>query len=245
MSDKNIEPKGSFWTTVPGCITAIGGLVSVVVAAVVALSAAGFIKPPIPATATPPAIATASNSNSVVGSAPLVLENKPPQLAPTNTPVPEVQPIVIEFDDQIQGPSRTAVCDHHRQDMTSFGAQYWREGDQLFGAGPDCGLSFNFAVRETNNYKLTLYATYAPDFGVLRLNFVRGALSDEIFKIDLYGRSVTHTGPVDLGNWLLTAGESNRLIVWMEGKNAVSSDFKFGLDYLELTCLNQIRNGSC
>lgn len=65
MSDKNIEPKGSFWTTAPGCITAIGGLVSVIVAAVVALSAAGFIQPPFQATATPqptikPSIAAAT-----------------------------------------------------------------------------------------------------------------------------------------------------------------------------------------
>jgi len=100
MSDKNIEPKGSFWTTAPSCITAIGGLVSVVVAAVVALSAAGFIKPPFAATATPPAVsiaAPASNSNSVVESAPVATNtDQPPVIStivlPTSTLVQVPQP---------------------------------------------------------------------------------------------------------------------------------------------------------
>jgi len=89
MSDKNIEPKGSFWTTAPGCITAIGGLVSVVVAAVVALSAAGFIKPPFSATATPPSVsiaAPASNSNSVVESALVATNTDHPPVISTTVP---------------------------------------------------------------------------------------------------------------------------------------------------------------
>jgi hypothetical protein len=252
MSDKNIEPKGSFWTTVPGCITAVGGLVSVVIAGVVALSAAGFIQPPFSPTATSPApiVVTVAISNSETGNVPSAPDTElppaiPTRVPPTHTALPVVKPIVIELDDQDQEPARTAICDHHRQDMRAFGRQFWMEGDQLFGAGPDCGLSFAFDVQETNYYQLTLYATYAPDFGVLRLSLMKGTASNEMFKIDLYGQTVTHTGPIDLGNWLLTAGERNRFSVWVDGKNAVSSDFKFGLDYLELQCLNQIRNGRC
>lgn len=89
MSDKNIEPKGSFWTTAPGCITAIGGLVSVIVAAVVGLSAAGFIQPPFPATATPPSAsvaAPASNSNLIVESAPVATNTDNPPVIPTTAP---------------------------------------------------------------------------------------------------------------------------------------------------------------
>jgi hypothetical protein len=77
MSDNKNESKGSFWMTVPGCITAIGGLVSVAIAGVVALSAAGFIQPPFAQTATAPAT-TVSVSNPVV-------ENMP---APPATAVP-------------------------------------------------------------------------------------------------------------------------------------------------------------
>jgi len=100
MSDKNIEPKGSFWTTAPGCITAIGGLVSVVVAAVVALSAAGFIKPPFAATATPPStsiVLPTSNSDLVVESAPVATNTDSPPIIltivpPTSTLVQVPQP---------------------------------------------------------------------------------------------------------------------------------------------------------
>lgn len=84
MSDKNIEPKGSFWTTAPGCITAIGGLVSVIVAAVVALSAAGFIQPPFQATATPHVVATVSNSSSssIADNVPSAPDTEPPPTIP-------------------------------------------------------------------------------------------------------------------------------------------------------------------
>jgi len=97
MSDKNIEPKGSFWTTAPGCITAIGGLVSVVVAAIVALSTAGFIKAPFSATATPPAVATSppvvttSNTIMIVESTPVIAPTHPP-LATSTTVPPSITP---------------------------------------------------------------------------------------------------------------------------------------------------------
>ena len=86
MSNKNIEPKVSFWQTMPGCLTAIGGLLTAVVAGVVALSAAGFINAPFSATATPysaPATVTSSNSNSVVESAPVVINTTTPPATST------------------------------------------------------------------------------------------------------------------------------------------------------------------
>lgn len=86
MSDNNEEKKGSFWTTVPGCITAIGGLVSVVIAGVVALSAAGFIQPPFMPTAAPSSV---SDSNSSIESVPIATNiNNPPVIStapPTST----------------------------------------------------------------------------------------------------------------------------------------------------------------
>lgn len=239
MSDKNIEPKGSFWTTAPGCITAIGGLVSVVVAAVVALSAAGFIQPPFQATATPHVVATVSNSNSsfTAGNVPTTADTEPPptirpQVPPTDTAVPHIEPVVIEFDNQ--GPLWDSNCNSIRQDMNPFGGHLWRERDQLFGAGLNCDLGFEIKVPQTGYYQVTLYATQAPDFGRLRLAFTRDSISDDIFNVDLYDTTVRPTAPFDLGNWHFTAGAENYFIVVMYGKNDSSTGYKFGLDYMSL-----------
>lgn len=239
MSDKNIEPKGSFWTTVPGCITAIGGLVSVVVAAVVALSAAGFIQPPFQATATPHVTTTVSNSSSssIAGNVPSAPDTElppaiPTRVPPTNTTAPAVEPTVIEFDNQ--GPLWDSNCNSIRQDMNPFGGHLWRERDQLFGAGLNCDLGFEINVPKTGYYRVTLYATQAPDFGRLRLVFTRGSVSDDVFNVDLYDTAVRPTAPFDLGIWHFTANEENHFILVMYGKNDASVDFKFGLDYMTL-----------
>jgi hypothetical protein len=99
MSDNNNEPKVSFWHTIPGCITAFGGLVSVMIAGVVALSAAGFIQPPFTVTATPPAafiVEPVSNSNSNMESAPVAANTDHPAISttvpPTSTLVQALQP---------------------------------------------------------------------------------------------------------------------------------------------------------
>lgn len=86
MSDNDDEKKVSFWHTMPGCITSIGGLVSVIVAAVVALTAAGFIQPPLTATGTP---SSASNSDPIIESVPIAtnINNQPviSTVPPTST----------------------------------------------------------------------------------------------------------------------------------------------------------------
>jgi hypothetical protein len=233
MSDKNIEPKVSFWQTMPGCITAIAGLASVVIAGIATLSAAGFIKAPFSATATPPSVlvaAPASSSNSVVESAPVAANTNPPPA--TNTAFPVVLPIVFDFDNQ--GPLLDTICNSIQQDMSFFGEDLWRENDQLFGAGLNCDLGFELNIQQTGLYQVKLYATYAPDFGRLRLAFTRGSTSDNIFNIDLHDSSVRPTGVLDLGDWHFTAGEKNHFILVLNGKNDASTDYKFGLDYMTL-----------
>lgn len=158
---------------------------------------------------------------------------------PPDTEPPLVNPIVepdvpllyIELD---QGLFRGTDCNPIRQEMSAFGAGQWREGDQLFGAGLNCSLGFGIDVEQNGLYKIVLHATYAPDFGILRLNLVRGSILDDIFSIDLYDPLVKPTAPIDLGTWQLTAGENNRLTLFVEGKNPASTDYKFGLDYLAL-----------
>jgi hypothetical protein len=124
--------------------------------------------------------------------------------------------------------------------MTPFGEGLWNENDQLFGAGyHNCSLGFIFSSDQTGTYRVTLYATYAPDFGELAIALLIGgtpANTDAKF-IDLYRPIVTPTGPMVLGNLPLVKGEEAEIIIIVSGKNQFSTDYKFGLDYLKLECL--------
>lgn len=54
MSDKKDEQKSSFWLSLPGCITAFGGLITAIVGSYVALVVAGVIPAPFAPTPTSP-----------------------------------------------------------------------------------------------------------------------------------------------------------------------------------------------
>jgi len=170
-----------------------------------------------------------SNSGPVMEEVQIPPNTEPPLINPIVEP--DVTLLSIELD---QDPFRGTDCNPVRQEMSAFGAEQWREGDQLFGAGLNCGMEFGIDVEQNGLYHLFLHATYAPDFGTLRLNLVRGSISGDILSIDLYDPLVKPTGPIDLGSWQLTTGENNRLTIVVEGKNPASTDYKFGLDYMTL-----------
>jgi len=92
MSNKNDDNdddvKISFWQTMPGCITAIAGLLTAIVAGVIGLTSAGFIKPPFPITTTPsPApSATMPGSNVATGIVTNIPNTAPSSLLLTATP---------------------------------------------------------------------------------------------------------------------------------------------------------------
>lgn len=103
MSDKNEEQKNSFWLTLPGCITAVGGLITAVVGSVVALAVAGFIEVPHPATPTSPPPITATAPDSEIVEQPSGSSNNPAPFVPspfipivtltaTLTPPPTITP---------------------------------------------------------------------------------------------------------------------------------------------------------
>lgn len=153
MSEKHEEKKGSFWTTVPGCITAIGGLVSVIVAAVIGLSAAGFIKPPFPATATPEVVAPVSNSNSVADNASVVTNTQPPIVSTTihstatlvqPSQPPSVSSINWAFD-------TTGVCRDDIGGYPRWSAYDWTysQCEQACQNNPNCQ---GFAMSKQRNY---------------------------------------------------------------------------------------------
>ncbi len=105
MSDKKEEQKASFWLTLPGCITALGGFVTAVVGSYVALVVAGVIPAPFAPTPTspPPMIATLPNpevtkppsasADDSVSFVPTILPTStfppPPVMPPTVTQVPQ------------------------------------------------------------------------------------------------------------------------------------------------------------
>ena len=84
---KPAEPK-SFWSTVPGLLTAIGGIIAAIAALLTALVSAGVIGheklTPTPPPATAPATATLSPTVTAVPSVPTATAS--PQVSATPTP---------------------------------------------------------------------------------------------------------------------------------------------------------------
>jgi hypothetical protein len=138
---------------------------------------------------------------------------------------------IIEFDND--GPLWDSNCNTLRQPMAEFG-EGWLEDDHLFGAGLNCDLGFDLKISQSGIYEVILVATYAPDFGQLRLSFTRGSTDDFIFNISLYDPDVRPTGDIPLGQWHFDANEKNHFILVVYDKPDASLDYKFGLDYLKL-----------
>jgi len=156
---------------------------------------------------------------------------------PTNTSAPIVpiipftsKVLLLEFDN----PSPMIdTCNSGRQDMNPFGGDLWREADQLFAFGLNCSIRFEMYVPQTKTYKITLYATYAPDFADLKVyvgstNNNTGKVTD----VSLYGPTVKPTGPIDLGSQTLSTDGIYFINFLVSGKSSFSSDYKFGIDYL-------------
>lgn len=94
MSDKKEEQKGSFWLSLPGCITAFGGLVTAVVGSYVALVVAGVIPAPFAPTATlPPPISVTLPTSVLEASSPVIpTSSDPVAFSPTILPTATFAP---------------------------------------------------------------------------------------------------------------------------------------------------------
>ncbi|MFO7536477.1 MAG: hypothetical protein R6X32_00275 [Chloroflexota bacterium] len=142
---------------------------------------------------------------------------------------------IIDLDND--GPLWDTNCNTLRQPMAEFG-EGWLEEDHLFGAGLNCDLGFDLQIAQSGTYEVYLNATYAPDFGLMRLTFSRGSQDDHIFNIALYDPVVRPTGEIPLGQWYFNADETNHFILVLYDKQPESSDYKFGLDYLKLVLVD-------
>lgn len=116
MSEEQSPPqpaeRRSFWTTFPGILTAVGGLIGAVAALITALSATGIFSPaptatPLPPTPTATVMATAVPPSSTpeppTTGAPAPTATPAPTLTPVNTSAPDAPLLADDFDDPASG----------------------------------------------------------------------------------------------------------------------------------------------
>jgi hypothetical protein len=122
-------------------------------------------------------------------------------------------------------------CAWSAQPMEGFGGGYWSGGAQLFcGAEEGGSITLALPVEKAARYRIDLYATQAPDFGVVQAQLDGKALGK---PFDAYAPLVIASGQVTLGTVDLTEGQ-HRLRFDAVGRNAASSAYRFGIDCVGL-----------
>ena len=143
---------------------------------------------------------------------------------------------MIEAED-LKVKAKTAG-DVPNQDMLPFG-DAWSAGRQLWWLVHETGarLDLELPVKAAGTYAVSAAFTRAGDYGIVKLELDGKPLSKDI---DLYAPfpSVIHTGDVPLGTATLDAG-SHTLSIILTGKNARSTNYLVGMDWLKLTPQSQ------
>ena len=110
-------------------------------------------------------------------------------------------------------------------------AENWSGGAQLYcGFGKDGSITLSLPVAKQGQYWLSLYATQAPDYGIVRA-FVDDKPVGEPF--DGYAPVSMPSGRRSLGLVSLSAGE-HRLRFDVTGRNEASRGYDLSIDCLEL-----------
>jgi hypothetical protein len=134
----------------------------------------------------------------------------------------------------------TQRCSTTAQAMDGFGADGWSAGVQLFcGAERGAVLTLALPVAASGARDLVLYATLAPDFGIVRCTLNGEPHGPEV---DLYAPLVLPTGAIPLGPAQLSSGEP-RISLEVVGKHAQSVGYHFGIDAIELRNAKQPPGG--
>ncbi len=134
----------------------------------------------------------------------------------------------IEFE--TLGTVQADGCEAVVQRMAPWGAARWSGGAQLFcRSSPGAVLTAVLPELPPGAYRAGLFATRAPDYGVVAVSLDDRLLAGDL---DLYGAEVAPTGRLDLGTVTLTPGP-HRLRVEVRGRNAASRGAFLGLDCLE------------
>lgn len=118
------------------------------------------------------------------------------------------------------------------QPMAGFGSG-WSGNAQLLWTGGAVGavMDLNVDIKEPGNYSVELHMTRAPDYANLRLE-VEGKAS--VIPVDLFARKVMPDRPLRMGTFALKAGPQ-KISFMIVGKNAQSTNFFVGLDYIVLS----------
>jgi len=119
------------------------------------------------------------------------------------------------------------------QGMANFGADKWKNNNQLWwtGAKPGDKLDLALSVEKAGNYDVVVTLTKAVDYAVVRFQ-LDGKPAGE--QIDLYNDGVIPSGPISLGTHLITPGE-HKLTVEILGANEKAIEaYMFGIDEIIL-----------
>ncbi|MFC1853309.1 M43 family zinc metalloprotease [candidate division CSSED10-310 bacterium] len=121
-------------------------------------------------------------------------------------------------------------CQSAYQSMSAYGIADWSDEAQLFVAGQGTSsVTLALPVQTTGSYRCNLFATQAPDFGIIQV-----ILDGQILaSIDLYAPLVMPTGRISLGTVSMKKGKRN-LTFRCNSKNQAASGFRYGIDCIEL-----------
>jgi hypothetical protein len=146
---------------------------------------------------------------------------------------PQHRPGAIEFE-QLGVSAKSGDFYADTQDMEPFGAERWSGGAQLLAVPQKPGdfIEFNIPAPDDRPRKLTLYATQAPDYGILRFE-VNGRPVSTLF--DGYFATVQPAQPLALGVFS-PRNHQYRIRVEVIGSNiaAIGAKLLFGLDCIVL-----------
>jgi hypothetical protein len=122
-------------------------------------------------------------------------------------------------------------CNTNPQDMLEWGGAMWGGGRQLFCRAQNGGsVTLEFSNPKGRRCRLVVFATAAPDFGILRVRLDGKPVGAEI---NLYSGRVCPSGSIDLGAIYLSAGQ-HALQFKSVGKDPASANVFFGIDAVEL-----------
>jgi hypothetical protein len=148
------------------------------------------------------------------------------RLGPPNSELP-----VDHFEAELLTVLAKERCDVGPQRMEGWGGLMWSQSKQLFCKSQKDGfVELGFTVSKPGSYRVRVLATAAQDFGTIRI-----ALDGDVCGPDfnLYSGRVCPSGSLELGTHDLTAGKHS-LRVTAVGKDAMSSNYCFGLDAIDL-----------
>ncbi|MGE3076022.1 MAG: M43 family zinc metalloprotease [Dehalococcoidia bacterium] len=118
------------------------------------------------------------------------------------------------------------------QDMAAFGPERFSGGNQVFWVpnSQSGKITFKFVITTAGTYQIGLFATLAPDFGMLSAS-IDGTPTGP--AIDGYAPLVVPSGRIALGSSYLAPGV-HELTFAANGKNPASAGSAFGFDAFEI-----------